>query len=126
MSELTIGDKVTAIYKTGKYIGEITDVRPQSYLVRVLAVSKHPMQGDLHHPKDENVAIFHQRRALAYREQTNVPKQMVKLFSENIPDFTQSLKEAIENMKQELTQMGTPWADQSLQLMADLEKDYFK
>ena len=126
MSELTIGDKVTAIYKTGKYIGEITDIRPQSYLVRVLAVSKHPMQGDLHHPKDENVPIFHQRRALASREQTNVPKQMVKLFSENIPDYTQSLKEAIENMKQELTQMATPWADQSLQLIADLEKDYFK
>lgn len=31
MNELKIGDKVTAIYKTGKYIGEITDIRPQHF-----------------------------------------------------------------------------------------------
>ena len=29
VSELKIGEIVTAIYKTGKYIGEITEVRPQ-------------------------------------------------------------------------------------------------
>ncbi|MFL6560658.1 MAG: sporulation phosphorelay system protein KapB, partial [Bacillus sp. (in: firmicutes)] len=72
MSEIKVGQMVTAIYKTGKYIGEITEVRPQHYLVRVLAVLKHPMQGDLHNPKDANVLIFHERKALSYREQANI------------------------------------------------------
>lgn len=33
--DFKIGDKVTAIYKTGKYIGEVTDIRPAAYLVKV-------------------------------------------------------------------------------------------
>lgn len=126
MSELKVGDHVTAIYKTGKYIGEITDIRPQAYLVRMLAVLKHPMQGDLHNPKDADVGFFHQRRALAHREQANVPKQMVKLYDAEIPEYVESLKEAIAKMKQELTEMATPWAEQSLKLVEELEGDYFK
>lgn len=44
--------------KTGKYIGEITGIYPDHYVVRTLAVLKHPMQGDLHHPKETDVAFF--------------------------------------------------------------------
>ncbi|MBY0124292.1 kinase-associated lipoprotein B [Bacillus sp. S/N-304-OC-R1] len=126
MADLQIGNKVTAIYKTGKYIGEITDIRAQHYLVRVLAVIKHPMQGDLHNPKDANVQMFHERRALAYREQTNVPKQMVKLFDGNIPEYTASLREALDKMMQELKEDGSPWAELSLKNAEVLEMDYFK
>ena len=36
------------------------------------------MQGDLHNPKQADVTMFRQRRALSFREQTNVPKNMVK------------------------------------------------
>ncbi|MED1604020.1 kinase-associated lipoprotein B [Cytobacillus kochii] len=126
MSELNIGDKVTGIYKTGKYIGEITDIRPQSYLVRVLAVLKHPTQGDLHHPKEVDGVFFQERRALAYREQTNVPLKMVKPFTEDIPDYQDSLQEAIEKMRAELLSKNTQWAEKSLQNLASLEKDYFK
>jgi kinase-associated protein B len=126
LSELQIGEMVTGIYKTGKYIGEITEVRPQHYLVRVLAVVKHPMQGDLHSPKDADVLIFHERKALAYREQTNIPKQMVKPYKEIVPDYQESLKEAVEKMKADLTQNLTPWAEMSLKSIASLEKDYFK
>ncbi|TKJ07484.1 kinase, partial [Bacillus cereus] len=46
-----IGEIVTGIYKTGKYIGEVTNSRPGSYVVKVLAVLKHPVQGDLHNVK---------------------------------------------------------------------------
>lgn len=99
MSELKIGEIVTGIYKTGKYIGELTEERPQHYLIRVLAVLKHPMQGDLHSPKDADVLVFHERRALSYREQTNIPKQMVKPFDKEVPDYQQSLKEAVEKAK---------------------------
>lgn len=126
MNEFKVGDYVTAIYKTGKYIGEITDIRPQAYLVRVLAVAKHPMQGDLHNPKDADVGFFHQRRALAFREQANIPKQMVKFYDADIPNYVESLKEAVDRMKGELTAMGTPWAEQSLKLVEELAEDYFK
>ncbi|MBS4190731.1 kinase-associated lipoprotein B [Bacillus sp. FJAT-49705] len=125
MNEMKVGDIVTAIYKTGKYVGEVTEIRPQHYLVRVLAVVKHPMQGDLHNPKEADVLFFHERRALAYREQTNVPKQMVKPFTEETPDYTTSLRASLEKMKQELKEAGTPWAEQSLKNITSLEKDYF-
>lgn len=126
MDSLKVGDTVTAIYKTGKYIGEITDIRPEHYLVKVLAVVKHPMQGDLHHPKDAAVPFFHERRALAYREQTNVPKKMVKAFDEEVPDYQGSLKAAMQLLKEELTRDSSEWAQQSLKNINQLEKDYFK
>ena len=124
LSELKIGDTVTAIYKTGKYIGEITEVRPQHYLVRVLGVMKHPMQGDLHHPKDADVLMFHERKALSYREQTNIPKQMVKPFEGEVPDYQESLKQALEKMRKELAEANTEWADMSIRALESLQKDY--
>jgi kinase-associated protein B len=126
MSEMQIGEVVTGIYKTGKYIGEITEVRHQHYLVRVLAVVKHPMQGDLHNPKEADVQIFHERKALSYREQANIPKQMVKPFKEEVPDYLDSLRQAVDKMKTELTENATSWAEMSLNSIASLEKDYFK
>ena len=124
LAELQVGEVVTGIYKTGKYIGEITEIRPQHYLVRVLAVMKHPMQGDLHSPKDADVLIFHERRALSFREQANIPKQMVKPFENEIPEYTESLKEAVAKMKTELTEAGSEWAEMSMKAMEALEKDY--
>ncbi|WP_077214444.1 kinase-associated lipoprotein B [Bacillus dakarensis] len=126
MEELKIGDTVTAINKTGKYIGEITDIRPQHYLVRVLAVLKHPMQGDLHNPKDADVPFFHERKALAFREQTNVPLKMVKPYDGEIPDYGQSLKDAVEKLKGELKEDSSAWALQSIRNIETLEKEYFK
>ncbi|NRG44382.1 kinase-associated lipoprotein B [Bacillus sp. CRN 9] len=126
MTEMNIGDIVTGIYKTGKYIGEVTDIRSQAYLVRVLAVLKHPTQGDLHHPKETDGVFFQERRALAYREQTNVPKQMVKPFDEEIPDYNESLMSALKKMRQDLQEKGTPWAEKSIENLDILEKDYFR
>lgn len=126
LSEFQVGAQVTAIYKTGKYIGEITDIRPQHYLVRVLAVEKHPMQGDLHNPKQADVMMFHERRALAYREQTNVPKQMVKMYEGSIPDYKASLKLALDKMKSGLLEDDSDWSKRSLENAERLEADYFK
>ncbi|MDQ0225560.1 kinase-associated lipoprotein B [Metabacillus niabensis] len=125
MEERMIGDIVTGIYKTGKYIGEITDIRPMHYLVKVKAVLKHPQQGDLHHPKDADVQFFHERRALAFNEQTNIPKKMVKPFDGDIPDYQESLKNALTELREELMQLNTPWAEQSLSNLSRLEADYF-
>lgn len=126
VSEFKIGEKVTGIYKTGKYAGEVTDIRPEHYLIRVLAVLKHPTQGDLHSPKDANVGIFHERRALAFREQANIPKKMVKPYEGELPDYIESLKEAVNNLKETLKGDDSSWASQSLKNIETLEKDYFK
>lgn len=124
VSELQIGEVVTAIYKTGKYIGEITEVRPQHYLVRILAVLKHPMQGDLHNPKEADVLIFHERKALSFREQANIPYKMVKPFENEVPDYLESLKVAVSQMKKELAETPSEWAEMSLKALESLEKDY--
>lgn len=124
MEELTIGTKVTAIYKTGKYIGEITDIRSNSYLVRVLAVLKHPMQGDLHNPKQAENVFFHERKALSYREQMNTPKPMVKPYEEEIPEYGTSLLQAVSKMKDELSKDNSPFAARSLSNLDILEQEY--
>ncbi|WP_442595862.1 kinase-associated lipoprotein B [Neobacillus sp. D3-1R] len=126
MTELHIGDYVTGIYKTGKYIGEITDIRPEHYLVRTLAVLKHPMQGDLHNPKEVGFGFFHERKALSFREQANIPKKMVKAFEEPIPTYEESLKVSIEKLRGELENDDSEWAQLSLKNIEILEKEYFK
>jgi kinase-associated protein B len=126
LSDLKFGDIVTSIYKTGKYIGEVTDIRPEHYLVRTLGVLKHPMQGDLHNPKEVGFGFFHERKALAYREQANVPKKMVKSYSDPIPSYTDSLKAAIEKLRAELQGDDSEWAILSLKNIETLEKEYFK
>ncbi|QFK72658.1 kinase [Pradoshia sp. D12] len=126
MNELTIGDQVIAHYKTGKYVGEITNIRTNGYMVvKILAVLKHPMQGDLHHPKQTEVDFFHERKALAYREQTNIPVNMVKPFKGEIPDYTESLRQSLETLKQELQKEESKWSDMSLSAISNIEREYF-
>lgn len=125
MSDIQIGDKVTAIYKTGKYIGEVTNIRPETILVRILAVVTHPTQGDLHSHKDTDVPLFHERKALAYREQANIPAKMVKPYTEEIPDYKESLQTAIQKLKDHLASDDSLWAKKSLENIATLEKEYF-
>ncbi|MGM7684449.1 kinase-associated lipoprotein B [Cytobacillus sp. Hm23] len=119
------GDIVTAIYKTGKYIGEITNIRENHYLVKIKAVITHPTQGDLHNPKQINVPLFHERRALAFGEQANIPKKMVKLYNGNILDYEKSLRTALELMKEQLQEDNSAWALQSIDNLINLEKEYF-
>lgn len=126
MEELSTGNIVTAFYKTGKYIGEITEIRPQSYLVRVLAVLKHPMQGDLHNPKSTDVGIFHERKALSNREQMNAPKAMVKKYESSIPSYNESLKEAVAKLRKEFSDDDSLFAKKSLHNVEILEKEYYK
>ncbi|UOY90514.1 kinase-associated lipoprotein B [Bacillus glycinifermentans] len=125
MNQFQIGDKVKGFYKTGVYIGEITDIKPMHYLVKTLAVLTHPKQGDLHHPKDADVPFFHERKALAYREQTNIPHHMVKPFDGPVPDYEESLRDALDRFKRELLQDASDYAAKSLECAAGLEKEYF-
>ncbi|MCU9612770.1 kinase-associated lipoprotein B [Caldibacillus lycopersici] len=121
---IPIGSIVRAHNKTGTYIGEVTADKDTHYLVKILAVVKHPMQGDLHHPKQVEVPFFHERKALAYREQTNVPKTMVKPFEGEIPEYQASLQAAVNQMIEALESDDSPFASQSLQCMRSLVKEY--
>ena len=124
METLQAGDQVTAIYKTGKYAGVITGAGDRTFTVRVSAVLKHPVQGDLHHPKETEGVFFHERKALAYREQANVPKNMVKPYSGEMPDYTVSLKQAVKAMKEKLQMEDTPFNSKSLDAHQRLEEEY--
>ena len=125
MSEWQVGDYVTAFYKTGKYAGEITQIRPNGYIVvKTLAVLKHPMQGDLHNPKQADVDFFHERKALAHLEQTNVPANMVKPFEGEIPPYKASLARALVTLKEDLREDRSEWAARSLECLERLELEY--
>ncbi|WP_024423300.1 kinase-associated lipoprotein B [Bacillus safensis] len=125
MTDIQIGQVVKGFYKTGVYVGEVTAVKPSTYLVQVKAVLTHPTQGDLHHPKEADVPFFQERRALAYREQTNIPHHMVKPYDGDIPDYEESLKEAVDKLKQALRADDSKWAEKSRACLSSLEKDYF-
>ncbi|PCK20211.1 kinase [Bacillus pumilus] len=125
MTNIQIGQIVKGFYKTGVYIGEVTAVKPSTYLVQVKAVLTHPTQGDLHHPKEAEVPFFQERRALAYREQTNIPHHMVKRYDGDIPDYQMSLREAVDKLKKTLSTDDSKWAEKSRVCLSSLEKDYF-
>jgi kinase-associated protein B len=123
--ELRIGDKVTAAYKTGGYIGEIVELSgSMKAAVKILAVIGHPTQGDLHTNMDPNVAFFHQRRALAYQEIALMPLSTVQLYEGNIPEYKESLKRALDAEIQKLTDLEA-WSKRSLQELKSLQSDYF-
>jgi len=123
--EFAIGDIVTGIYKTGKYIGEITAIKEEHYLVKIKSVLRHPLQGDIHTPKQVDVPIFHERRALACNEQANIPQKMVHRYEGKIKDYHESLGEALSSMKKDLEAENSEWSKRCLQNIASLEKDYF-
>ncbi|TYR78718.1 kinase [Priestia megaterium] len=123
--EFQIGETVTAIYKTGKYIGEISQIRDQHYVVRIKAILKHPQQGDLHNPNQVDVPFFHERKALAFHEQANIPKKMVHLYKEDIPDYKASLKQALQKLMDELSETDTHYSTASLNHLHQLQKEYF-
>jgi kinase-associated protein B len=119
-----VGDHVIAAYKTGEYIGEIVDLSGVKAAVKVLAVVKHPTQGDLHNPMQANVAFFHQRRALAYQEIALMPFDTFAIYRQPIPEYQPSLRQALEQDKKTLHNQVL-FAQKCLQELEGLEKDYF-
>ncbi|WP_096186685.1 kinase-associated lipoprotein B [Evansella halocellulosilytica] len=126
--QIEIGNIVTGVYKTGKYIGEVIGEHPRMphYVVKVLAVLKHPQQGDLHNPKTADVPLFHHRRALGKNEKANMPKAQIKQFNGDVPNYHESLKKALAEQKQSLSTDDNEWAKQSLANLESLEVEYFK
>ncbi|GIQ69290.1 kinase [Xylanibacillus composti] len=117
------GDPVVAEYKTGVYIGELVELIPGKAKVRVLAVVKHPEQGNLHVGHRTDVSMFHQRRALAFREVANMPLASVRRYTSEIPDYYPSLQGAIRREIEELEERAK-WARQSVESLRELQGEY--
>nr|WP_318539265.1 kinase-associated lipoprotein B [Terribacillus saccharophilus] len=124
---IDIGSVVKARYKTGSYVGRIKEERGKFYLVEILAVLKHPQQGDLHHPKETEDVFFHERRALAQHEKANIPKTAVSAYTDTVPDYSDSLRTAVQQLKHDLEQQpASRYQELALANVETLEKDYFK
>lgn len=122
---MNIGDIIITNKKTGKYVGEITASYEDMYTIRILAVLNHPRQGDLHNPLDADVPFFHERKALAYREQTNVQKRIVKPYNEEIPDYKESLKEAVKKLRETLeADPDNPYNKRAIEALNSVIKEY--
>lgn len=128
---VSVGDIVEVKYNSGKYIGEVLEDRGERFLVKVHAVTKHPMQGDLHNPGETEDVLFQERKALAHYEKMNVVKSAVKNFDGELPDYQASLLQAVADIKQQLSEKDTTFNKQSLKQIKDLEqhtytKHYYK
>lgn len=120
-------DRVIATYKTGEYICRYIEERHgRNALVEVLAVRRHPTQGDLHNPNEVDVALFHQRKALSFREKAVVHQAGLVPFEGEVPDYKDSLRQALQEKIEKLQTREDEWAAQSIDQLRDLERDYFK
>jgi len=122
-----MADYVTAVYKTGAYIGKLIDRTETRLVVEVLAVARHPEQGDLHHPYQADVPFFHQRKALAFRERALVYSNQVEPWLGDVPEYADSLLVAFDQEKarmQALSESGNPWAERALTELRNLAEEY--
>ncbi|SDH43207.1 sporulation phosphorelay system protein KapB [Alteribacillus bidgolensis] len=115
---------VKAPYKTGLYVGEILKEKENKRLIKVIAVLKHPKQGDLHNPNQVEVPLFHERKALAENEKVWVPASVLNDYEESIPSYEKSLKMAVETMVQDLHNKKDPYSQKALETLNNVSKDY--
>jgi kinase-associated protein B len=120
---LQIGDLVRAEVRSGQYIGELLELNGPRGLVKVLAVVKHPEQGDLHNPYNPDVPMFHERRALSYTEKTTVLLRDLVRYTGRVPDYSESLRAAAEAEIAALDRLQR-WSAKGLEQMLQLQKEY--
>lgn len=118
-----VGDLVRASYKSGEYIGEIAEIRQTKAAVKVLAVLKHPAQGDLHHPMETEGVFFHQRKALHAQEIALMHFSTILPYRGEVPDYRTSLRDALQKEMRQLRKMEE-WARRSIQELESLRSEY--
>jgi kinase-associated protein B len=118
------GDLVRVGYKTGEYLTEVVENHGDKLLVKIMAVTKYPTQGDLHNPLEVDVPLFHQRPALSYLEKIMVPAASVIRFNGTLPDYKESLKAALEREMEKLRKTSK-WAERCLVELEILYKESF-
>ncbi|GBF75326.1 hypothetical protein PA598K_03727 [Paenibacillus sp. 598K] len=118
-----IGSIVKMDYKTGVYVGEFMEQNGPRAVVKVLAVLKHPDQGDLHHPYDPDVPMFHERRALSYTEKALAPLRDIKLHTGEVPEYKASLERSLQAEIEMLDKLKR-WAERGLDQLEGLRREY--
>ncbi|TVP87943.1 MAG: kinase [Alkalicoccus sp.] len=120
------GDLVRCTYKTGGYIGEIISQTPGSKtaVIKILAVTKHPRQGDLHNPNQVDVPLFHERKALSYTEKANIPLTHLKPFEEELPAYEASLREAADAYETELRSTDSDFSEACYNALQRVREEY--
>ncbi|WP_245153933.1 kinase-associated lipoprotein B [Jeotgalibacillus proteolyticus] len=124
MTEVKKDQIVRAFYKTGAYIGQITELKESHAVVQIKEVKKHPKQGDLHHPNEVEVPLFHERKALSFNERANIPLNMIKPYEEEPGDYFDSLKEAVAVLEEELESGASPFHKKSLEALNGVKREY--
>ncbi len=122
---MEIGSIVKMPYKSGVYAGELLETSGPRSLVKVLAVLQHPEQGDLHHPYDPDVPMFHERRALSYTEKAWALTRELHPYSGEIPDYGESLLAALEAEWDKVDRLRR-WAERGVDQLARLREEYRK
>lgn len=125
MNSISVGDIVETSYNSGIYIGEVLEDRGNFFLVKILAVHTHPMQGDLHNRGQVTGVAFHERKALAYQEKMNARKRQTNPYTGDLPSYETSLGQAIDTFKKALQKEDTAYNKLSLSRLADLETHFY-
>src|SRR5690625_2053809 len=126
MQEVIIGGIGRSNYSSVTYLGEVKEDRGERYLIEVLAVYKHPMQGDIHNPGEVKGVFFHERKALAHHEKMNVKKPAVHPYDEEIPEYGASLKQAVQTYREKLEAKDSEFNQAALQKLEGLEGNIYK
>jgi len=125
-TDIEAGQIVQFTYKSGDYIGCVHEWRTGKAVIEVMAVLKHPMQGDLHHHRRAGEPVmFHQRKALAEREKALVPLPFIKPYEGEVPEYRESLRAALAAEIAYLRGLGDDaYAQQALAHLTELEREY--
>jgi kinase-associated protein B len=121
------GDKCLIDYKSGQYIAEFVERshnNPSKAVVKVISVVEHPIQGDLHHPYQTDVRLFHQRKASAYMEHVLLPMNMIESYTGEVMDYPSSLAHALQRQLLELAKKDDEWTIKAREQLLLLQEDY--
>ncbi len=111
-------------HKTGQYVVEVIEEIGNQLLVKILAVLKHPRQGDLHSPNEVENVFFHERKALSQFEKRYTTAQFLKAYNEEVPNYIESLKSSIYELEEKIKKKNNAYSDQALKCIEQLKKDY--
>lgn len=126
----------TVEHRSGTYIARTVELASPRLLVEICAVVRHPLQGDLHHPYQPDVALFHERRAASRREKVWVPRSAATPHEGAVPDYDASLRKAWQEQVDEMKRLieskaaADPelarWAALSLEKLDGLRDEYWR
>ncbi|MCJ1778465.1 kinase-associated lipoprotein B [Mammaliicoccus sciuri] len=111
-------------HKTGQYVVEIVEEKGDQFLVKVLAVLKHPRQGDLHSPNEVENVFFHERKALSQFEKRYTTEQFLKEYQHDVPNYTDSLKSSLAELEEKMIKRNNAYSEQALKCIEQLKIDY--